>query len=662
MYRRMRRNLAGVLTIAVTGTKGKTSTSEFIAQLMEANGLTTAVSTTESARIGTRYIEACATGQDVDRLVTRCHRTGIDCFVMELTSSLLRWEMQRAFDIDAAVLTNIGTDHIWAHGNVRNYVAVKQRMFRDLRASADSPGPIAVLNADDAYARAFSDVVNSAVAVAAYGTSATRMARAYPRLRARDVTTTAKGVAFTIDGLSAGPHLCETSLRGSFNVENVLAAIACVVALGADPRETVRQCASLVAPAGRFVIVAAPSPNAPTVVVDYAHTPESLDRALMAGRDLCSQGRVHAVFGCGGDTYKRKRPMMGAVAARRADSITITTDNARSEDPGRIAADILRGVPREARHRARIELDRRRAIDDAIREAEPGDIVLLLGRGTERVQQINGRSLRFSDISAARTAVRRRASNTAKSIRLNADSAVLLDARGTTLLAHHADADRAPASLVKLMTLYLACDDVAAGRARLDDAVSISRYAALTPHPRMPRRPGVVVPLRPLMQAIAVRSANVAATAIAEHLGGSEASFVARMNDKACELGLTATRFATPHGLPHRHQRTTAADMARLARSLLQDHPLARAMLGRRTFRYQGRAYQRRISLFDDPGQVRAIKTGFTNEAGYNVMVAAGRGDRVLLAVVMGATSRALSFADARKLLHYGAAARARQR
>jgi D-alanyl-D-alanine carboxypeptidase len=156
------------------------------------------------------------------------------------------------------------------------------------------------------------------------------------------------------------------------------------------------------------------------------------------------------------------------------------------------------------------------------------------------------------------------------------------------------------------------------------------------------------------MEGVAIASANDAATALAEHLGGDESIFVNRMNEKARELGLTATRFANPHGLPDPVQRTNARDMATLIGRLLADHPDSRTMLGGQTFVYAGRVYARHISLFRDPGGVQALKTGFTREAGYNLAVSAWRNGQQYLMIVLGATTRQNSFLDAKKLLQHG--------
>jgi D-alanyl-D-alanine carboxypeptidase len=238
--------------------------------------------------------------------------------------------------------------------------------------------------------------------------------------------------------------------------------------------------------------------------------------------------------------------------------------------------------------------------------------------------------------------------------RFSAEAVLLVDPEGRVIYAKNPDNERAPASLVKLMTLYLACEDLDAGRADVDELVTVSHHAATVARYRMGLRSGEQVPLHVLLEGVAIASANDAATALAERLGGDEATFVARMNDKARELGLTGTRYANPHGLPDAIQRSNARDLALLTGRLLRDYPMSRPLLGGQTFVFRGRVYARHIPLFSDPGGVQALKTGFTNEAGYNLAVAAWRDGQQFLMIVLGARTRALSFLDAKKLLHYG--------
>jgi D-alanyl-D-alanine carboxypeptidase (penicillin-binding protein 5/6) len=244
--------------------------------------------------------------------------------------------------------------------------------------------------------------------------------------------------------------------------------------------------------------------------------------------------------------------------------------------------------------------------------------------------------------------------HTDRPLALGAEAALLLDANGKVLYAKNATEDHAPASLVKLMTLYLACEAIEAERAQWDDAVVISERAAQTARYRMGLRAGDSVPLRILLEGVAIASANDAATAVAEHLAGTEDAFVAEMNAKARELGLSSTHFANAHGLPDPGGYSTAADLASLIRRLIVDYPVSRALLGGVTFVYRSRVYSRSIPLFRNPGGVQALKTGFTRAAGYNLAVAAWRADERFVLIVLGAQTRSQSYRDARSLLAYG--------
>ena len=241
-----------------------------------------------------------------------------------------------------------------------------------------------------------------------------------------------------------------------------------------------------------------------------------------------------------------------------------------------------------------------------------------------------------------------------RSLALSAESVLLLDAQGKVLYAKKATEEHAPASLVKLMTLYLACEAIESNRAQWDDPVVISERAAQTPRYRMGLRAGATVPLRILLEGVAIASANDAATAVAEHLAGTEEAFVEQMNARGRALGLVNTHFANAHGLPDPDGWSTAEDMAKLTRRVIEDYPVSRALLGGATFVYGSRVYSRSIPLFHDPGGVQALKTGFTRAAGYNLAVAAWRAQERFVLIVLGAHSRSLSYRDARALLAYG--------
>ena len=246
-------------------------------------------------------------------------------------------------------------------------------------------------------------------------------------------------------------------------------------------------------------------------------------------------------------------------------------------------------------------------------------------------------------------------------LRLRAEAALLVDlVSGEVLYSKNAESPLSPASLTKLMTLYLAFEDVAAGQVSLEDEVTVSARAARTPSSRVPLRSGERLPLEKLLEAVAVVSANDASVAVAEYLAGTEEEFVARMNRRASELGLTETHFTNSHGLTSPGQRTSASDMASLARHLFEEHPLSLELLGRRTFHHRNITRIRAFGLLDENSGVEGVKTAWTREAGFSLVAAAHRDDRRLMVVVLKARNRSQREQAARALLRYGFARAAR--
>lgn len=237
---------------------------------------------------------------------------------------------------------------------------------------------------------------------------------------------------------------------------------------------------------------------------------------------------------------------------------------------------------------------------------------------------------------------------------LTSESVLLVDPQGRVLFSKNPEGEHAPASLVKLMTLYLAFEALESDLVTWEEGVEVSAHAARTPRYRLGLRAGEKVPFGVLLQGIAIASANDAATAVAQHLAGSEEAFVAQMNERAEELGLTHTRFVNPHGLPAHGQWTTARDLAQLTDRLLEEFPGAQGLLAGKSFIYRGKVYQRQIVLDKAPDGVQAVKTGYTHASGYNLAVAAYRGGQRFLCILLGAETRWLSFLEARRLLQYG--------
>jgi UDP-N-acetylmuramoyl-L-alanyl-D-glutamate--2,6-diaminopimelate ligase len=279
------------------------------------------------------------------------------------------------------VFTNHTQDHLDFHDGMEDYFAAKRRLFE--------AGPRAlVVNIEDDYGRRLAADFPHAVTVG-FGAEAD--------VRAQDLHGDAAGTTFTVDG-----HEHRVGLPGRFNVLNALCAVAAVRALGIDDATAAAALGRVGPVPGRFEPV--DEGQGFTVIVDYSHTPDSLENALRAARELTDE-RVYCVFGAGGDRDRAKRPLMGKVAAELADVAIVTSDNPRSEDPQAIVDEVLAG----AGGHAQAIVDRREAIFHAIRLAEGGDVVLIAGKGHEQGQELaGGQKLPFDDVTVAREALRAR--------------------------------------------------------------------------------------------------------------------------------------------------------------------------------------------------------------------------------------------------------------
>jgi UDP-N-acetylmuramoyl-L-alanyl-D-glutamate--2,6-diaminopimelate ligase len=293
-------------------------------------------------------------------------------------------ELGRAEGIRYAcrVFTNLTQDHLDFHPDMEAYFTAKRRLF-------DAPGP-SVVNVDDDYGRRLAGDVSEPVT---YGIGSEA------DYRARDVRFDPSGSSFTCE-TPDGTVAIETRLPGLYNVQNALAAIAAARSLRVDLDVARDALAEAERVPGRFEPVDEGQPF--TVLVDYAHTPEALDNVLRAARELTDR-RVHVVFGAGGDRDRAKRPLMGRAAVELADRVVVTSDNPRSEDPEAIIDEILAGTGPSVDR----EPDRRRAITLAVTTAEPGDVVVVAGKGHEQGQEFeNGRKEPFDDVTVVREALR----------------------------------------------------------------------------------------------------------------------------------------------------------------------------------------------------------------------------------------------------------------
>jgi UDP-N-acetylmuramoyl-L-alanyl-D-glutamate--2,6-diaminopimelate ligase len=369
--------------IGVTGTNGKTTTTHMIASILNAAGIPCGVAGTVGADFQAhRWSLANTTPQppELHELLAAMRDEGAKAVAMEVSSHALALDRVEDVRFRAAVLTNVSRDHLDFHETLEAYAAAKRRLF--------GFAPACVLNIDDSYGSLWArERRNERREVVTYGLAASAT------VRPSDLVVEADGSRFIVDG----QHY-RLALTGRFNVWNALAAIGAGRIMGIDDAVSAVGLQRLERVAGRMQRIAA---GGVAVVVDYAHTPDALTSALQALRET-SNGALAVVFGCGGDRDQGKRPEMGAIAARMADRIYVTSDNPRSEDPQAIAAAIVRGVG-EREHV--VELDRRRAIERAIAQARPGDVVLVAGKGHEAYQVVGDRVLPFDDAAVARAAL-----------------------------------------------------------------------------------------------------------------------------------------------------------------------------------------------------------------------------------------------------------------
>ncbi|HLY02076.1 MAG TPA: UDP-N-acetylmuramoyl-L-alanyl-D-glutamate--2,6-diaminopimelate ligase [Candidatus Cybelea sp.] len=370
--------------IGVTGTNGKTTTTRMIAAILNAVGRACGVIGTVGAELGSRRWTLGNTTPlppELHAVLAAMRDDGARAVAIEVSSHALALERVEDVFFRAAALTNVTRDHLDFHESAEAYAAAKRHLFELTQAC--------VLNVDDARGRQWAlELGREGRRVVTYG-------NAFPAdIAARDIVLEPSGSRFTVNGQAYELHL-----PGRFNIWNALAAIGIVQLLEIGDAAIARGLATLHRVPGRMERLGGMGVD---VVVDYAHTPDALENALRALRET-SAGAIALVFGCGGDRDRGKRAEMGAVAARLADRLYLTSDNPRSEEPRAIVDDMLGGIPNGVRHV--VELDRRLAIERAITEARAGDVVLVAGKGHEAYQIVGDTTLPFDDAAVAREAL-----------------------------------------------------------------------------------------------------------------------------------------------------------------------------------------------------------------------------------------------------------------
>ncbi len=381
-------------TVGVTGTNGKTTTAFLIRALLEADGRQTGLLGTVKSVIGgaERPVERTTPEAiDLQRTFREMLEAGDVACAMEVSSHALKLHRADAIQFAAGIFTNLTQDHLDFHETMEDYYASKRRLFEAGRARHW------VVNVDDPYGDRL------AAELGGTGPVITFAVERDATYRATDLQTDLSGSRFTVHGPDGATAL-SSPLPGRFNVYNVLGALAAARSLGVPIETAVRGIETGGHVPGRFEPVDAGQAFA--VLVDYAHTPDSLENVLRAARGLLEDagqgGRLHVVFGCGGDRDRGKRPLMGEIATRLADRAIATSDNPRSEEPEAIIREILEGAGDGVEQ----DIDRRSAIATAIAGAQPGDVVVIAGKGHEQGQEFKaGRKIPFDDVTVAREAL-----------------------------------------------------------------------------------------------------------------------------------------------------------------------------------------------------------------------------------------------------------------
>jgi UDP-N-acetylmuramoyl-L-alanyl-D-glutamate--2,6-diaminopimelate ligase len=385
--------------IGITGTNGKSTTAFLLEAILRAANRKSALIGTIEYHVAGKILPAPHTtpeALDLNRILAEALDNGASEAVMEVSSHALAQQRVHGIPFDVAVFTNLTRDHLDYHQTMEEYFGAKRILFE---GCGTDPPRVAVLNVEDEYGQKLARVSKK------QGSEGLMYGLNSGDLHARQLEITSRGTRFNL--VTPEEVLPVFSpLIGKVNVFNILAAAGAAYARACKPDEIAKGIASLARVPGRFERVDCKQPF--TVVVDYAHTDDALRSLTSLAREFVQQarqkGRVITVFGCGGDRDRAKRPLMGEAAGRGSDFVILTSDNPRSEDPLAIINDAMVGLQRSGA-KYKVEADRKMAIAFAIREAAPGDIVLIAGKGHEKVQVSRDGSFPFDDVEVAHKAL-----------------------------------------------------------------------------------------------------------------------------------------------------------------------------------------------------------------------------------------------------------------
>ena len=367
--------------VGVTGTNGKTTVATLLYKLFRAMNQHVGLISTVENRIDDKVLESTHTTPDpvsLNKLIAEMRDSGCDYVFMEVSSHAVDQDRIAGLDFDGAIFTNISHDHLDYHGTFQNYIYAKKKFFDQLPSHA-----FALVNYDDKRGM----VMLQNTEAKKYGFSL----KSLSDFKAKILENSIDGLLLEIDGREL-----HSRLVGDFNAYNLLSVYAVALLLGEEKDEVLKLISNLSAAEGRFDYLRNET-NDISAIVDYAHTPDALEKVLLTLQKMCGNGRIITVVGCGGDRDKSKRPLMAKIASNYSDIALLTSDNPRSESPEVILAEMESGIQAHAKSKVLIIADRRQAIKAACRLAQRGDIVLVAGKGHEKYQEINGMKNPFDD-------------------------------------------------------------------------------------------------------------------------------------------------------------------------------------------------------------------------------------------------------------------------
>lgn len=384
----------GMRVIGITGTNGKTTISYLIESVLKQAGKKVGVVGTVSWRFGDKTLPAPNTtpmSYDLQKLLSEMKNAGVEDVVMEVSSHALDQDRVACVNFDSVIFTNLTRDHLDYHKTYEEYFGAKRRLFTEFLENSSKRKKSAAINLDDEYGKKLINEVKYVESVS-YGFDPNA------DVSVKNLKSTIVGNNFDIS-TPWGDLNINSSLKGKFNVSNVLAAISSLGALGVSLDVIKRGVEDLKVVPGRLEDVS--NNKGISVFVDYSHTPDALENAISTLKKITT-GKLITIFGCGGDRDKGKRPLMGEVAAKGSDVVIVTSDNPRSEAAEKIIEDILPGIKKVRANGLVVEADRKKAIEEGIRMAKKGDVVLIAGKGHETYQIIGKDVHNFDDREEAK--------------------------------------------------------------------------------------------------------------------------------------------------------------------------------------------------------------------------------------------------------------------